>query len=262
MKSELSGKVALVTGAGSGIGQGAAVRLAQAGAKVAVIGRRPERLETTVAQIAEAGSEGRAIRCDVGVEEDVRAAYAEIESCWGRVDIVVANAGINGVWAKLEELELEAWNATIQANLTGTFLTVKHGVEPMRRSGGGSVIIVSSINGNRSFNLRGSTAYSTSKAGQVAFAKIVAPELALQGIRVNVVCPGSVQTSIGENTEIRENLKVLYQRRDPINRVPITKGKPAMPLQAGDLIAFLASDRASHIAGTEIYFDGAESLVC
>jgi len=262
MERELSGKVAMVTGAGSGIGQGAAIRLAEAGAKVAVLGRRPERLEPTVAQIAEAGSKGCAIRCDVGVEEDVRAAYAEIESRWGQLDIVVANAGINGVWAKLEELDLEEWNATIQANLTGTFLTVKHCVEPLRRNGGGSVIIVSSINGNRCFNLRGTTAYSTSKAGQVGFAKIVAPELALEGIRVNVICPGSVKTSIGETTQVKGDLKVGYRGTNPETRVPITKGQPATALQAGDLITFLASDRSSHVAGTEIYLDGAESLVC
>jgi len=262
MNQELEGKVAIVTGAGSGIGQGAAVRLAEAGAKVAVLGRRPERLEPTVAQIAEAGSEGCALKCDVGVEEEIRNAYSEIEKRWGRLDIVVANAGINGVWAKLEELDLEEWNATIQANLTGTFLTVKHAVEPLRRSGGGSVIIVSSINGNRCFNLRGTTAYSTSKAGQVAFAKIVAPELALQGIRVNVICPGSVKTSIGESTQVKGDLKVGYRQANPATRVPITQGQAATPLQCGDLIAYLASDRASHIAGTEIYLDGAESLVC
>lgn len=262
MNQELAGKVAVVTGAGSGIGQGAAIRLAEAGAKVAVLGRRPERLEPTVQQISEAGSEGCAIRCDVGIEDDVRDAYAEIERRWQQIDIVVANAGINGVWAKLDELELEEWNATMQANLTGTFLTVKHAVRPLRKAGGGSVIIVSSINGNRCFNLRGTTAYSTSKAGQVAFAKIVAPELALERIRVNVICPGSVQSSIGESTEVKGDLKVMYRPVNPDTRVPLSQGKAAAATQVGDLIQFLASDRSSHLAGSEIYIDGAESLVC
>jgi len=261
MNRELTGKVAFVTGAGSGIGQGAALRLAEAGAKVAILGRRPERLEPTVAEIEKKGGEAYAIRCDVGIESDVQEAYAEAESRWDRVDIVVANAGINGVWAKLDELDLDEWNATIQANLTGTFLTVKHAVRPLRKVGGGSVIIVSSINGNRCFNLRGTTAYSTSKAGQVAFAKIVAPELALEKIRVNVICPGSVKTSIGESTHVKGDLEVLYHPNDPKTRVPVTQGAAASTSQVGDLVQFLASDRSSHIAGTEIYIDGAESLI-
>jgi NAD(P)-dependent dehydrogenase (short-subunit alcohol dehydrogenase family) len=173
---------------------------------------------------------------------------------------VVANAGINGVWAPLEDLTLEEWERTLTINLTGTFLTVKHAV-PYLKQQGGSVIVVSSVNGTRIFSNTGATAYSCSKAGQVAFTKMVALELAKYGIRVNAVCPGWVESELEDNTE-RRNLEgirvpILY----PEGRIPLTGGRPGTSEQVAQLVLFLASDASSHITGTEVWIDGAESLL-
>ena len=113
---------------------------------------------------------------------------------WGRLDVVFANAGVNGVWAPIEELEPEEWR-TIDINLSGTFFTVKYAVPHLKKRGG-SVIITSSVNGTRIFSNTGATAYSCSKAAQVAFAKMVALELAPRKVRVNVICPGAIETKI------------------------------------------------------------------
>lgn len=123
----------------------------------------------------------------------------------GTLGCCFANAGINGVWASIEELTPEDWNKTININLTGTFLTVKYAV-PYLKKQGGCVIITSSVNGTRIFSNTGATAYSSTKAAQVAFAKMVALELAKDRIRVNVICPGAIATNIDENTD-RQDLE-------------------------------------------------------
>ena len=138
---------------------------------------------------------------------------------------LVANAGINGVWAPLDQLDVCEWDATLKTNLRGTFLTVKEAL-PLLRPHGGSVAIVSSINGTRIFSNSGATAYSCSKAAQVAFAKMVALELAKDRIRVNVVCPGAITTRIDDST-VRRDLDDLHLPVDfPEGNVPLTGGGP------------------------------------
>jgi NAD(P)-dependent dehydrogenase (short-subunit alcohol dehydrogenase family) len=174
---------------------------------------------------------------------------------------VVANAGINGVWAPLEELTAQDWTRTISVNLTGTFLTVKHALPLLRSAGGGSVVITSSVNGTRMFSNSGASAYSASKAGQVAFAKSVAVELARDHIRVNVICPGSIDTEIGDNTEQRHTDHLRPPVEFPQGQIPLTGESPGTSGQVADLIAFLSSDAAGHITGTEVWIDGAQSLL-
>lgn len=260
MKVDLEGKVALVTGAGSGIGRASAIALAQAGAKVAVLSRTREELEETVRQVEATGSEGMVLEADISQPEEMQAAIATLEEKWSRLDIVFANAGINGLWAPIEELTPEAWQKTIDVNLTGTFLTIKYAV-PLLKVQGGSVTVTSSVNGTRIFSHSGATAYSSSKAGQVALAKMLALELAADKIRVNVICPGAVVTEIGENTEQKD----LEEAREPVHfpagQIPLTDGEPATAEQVADLVLFLSSAAASHITGTEIWIDGAESLL-
>lgn len=129
------------------------------------------------------------------------------------------------------------------------------------KQAGGSVIITSSINGSRKFSGLGMSAYSASKAGQAAFAKMAALELARYKIRVNVICPGAIETSIGENTEHTKQLdKIRIPVVYPEGSQPLEHG-PGRPEQVADLVLFLASDRSSHISGTEIYIDGAETLL-
>ena len=257
---QLGDKVALITGAGSGIGKAAAVLLAKEGAKIAALGRTEDELNEVVAQIQQAGGEAMPVVADISETEEMQQAVQQVINQWGRLDIVFANAGINGVWAPIEELEPEEWDKTIKVNLKGTFLTVKYAVPHLKKQGG-SVIITSSVNGTRMFSNSGATAYSCTKAAQVAFTKMVALELAKHRIRVNVICPGAIETNIDQSTERRS----LEQAREPVEypagKIPLTDGKPGSSEQVAELVLFLASDASSLISGTEMWIDGAESLL-
>ena len=178
----------------------------------------------------------------------------------GRIDIVFANAGINGVWAPIEELEPEEWDRTLGINLKGTFLAVKYAV-PYLKKQGGSVIVTSSVNGTRIFSNTGATAYSASKAAQVAFTKMVALEMAKHRIRVNVVCPGAIETNIEESTEKRNLEEAKEPVEFPEGEIPLTDGEPGKADQVAQLVLFLASDASNLISGTEIWIDGTQSLL-
>ena len=256
---QLDGKVALITGAGSGIGKAAALLLAREGAKVAALDLKVEDAQATVDEIEGAGGTARAVAADVSQPEQVQQAVRQTVDAWGRLDIVFANAGINGVWAPLEELTPEDWDQTLGINLKGTFLTVKYAV-PHLKQRGGSVIITASVNGTRIFSNTGATAYSCSKAGQVAFAKMTALELAGDKVRVNVICPGAIETNIAESTEQRNLDEVRVPVEYPEGSHPL-EGQPGTADQVARLVLFLASDDSSHISGTEIWIDGAESLL-
>lgn len=257
---QLTDKVALVTGAGSGIGKAAAQLMAKEGARVALLGRSEEELEKTLAEIEGNGGAAIPVVADISQPEQMQQATRQIIDQWGRLDIIFANAGINGVWASLEELAPEEWDKTININLKGTFLTVKYAV-PYLKQQGGSVIITSSVNGTRVFSNTGATAYSCSKAAQVAFTKMVALELAEHRIRVNVICPGAIETNIDENTERRDLEEIQEPVEFPEGKIPLTDGKPGTSEQVAQLVLFLASDASSHITGTEVWIDGGESLL-
>jgi NAD(P)-dependent dehydrogenase (short-subunit alcohol dehydrogenase family) len=256
----LNGRVALVTGAGSGIGEAAAKKLATAGARVAALGRSDDELRDVVKWIKDQGCEAMAVIADISDAAGMEQAYAQVEKEWGRLDIVFANAGINGVWSPIEELTPEEWNQTIAINLTGTFYTIKYAAPLLKRQGG-AIIVTASVNGTRIFSNTGATAYSTSKAGQVAMTKMLALELAPHKVRVNVICPGAIETNIDQNTERRNLEEVQIPVEFPESNQPLTGGEPGRAGQVGDLVLFLASDMASHITGTEIWIDGAESLI-
>jgi NAD(P)-dependent dehydrogenase (short-subunit alcohol dehydrogenase family) len=190
----------------------------------------------------------------------MQSAIKQIIDRWERLDIVFANAGINGVWAPIEDLTYDDWNYTINNNLTGTFLTIKYAV-PYLKKKGGSVIVTSSVNGNRIFSNTGATAYSVTKAGQVAMTKMLAVELGKHKIRVNVICPGAIKTEIQDNTTQKNIEKEKEPVEFPEGKIPLTRGEPGEAEQVAKLVLFLASDNSSHISGTEIYIDGAESLL-
>jgi NAD(P)-dependent dehydrogenase (short-subunit alcohol dehydrogenase family) len=257
---ELRGKVALITGAGSGIGEAAARLFAREGAKVAALGRTADELQATVDRINGEGGEAMTVLADIAQADQMERAIGEVQAKWGRLDVVFANAGINGVWAPLEELTPEEWDRTININLRGTFLTVKYAI-PLLKKQGGSVIITSSVNGTRIFSNTGATAYSCTKAAQVAFTQMAALELAKHRIRVNVVCPGAITTEIDENTQHRNIEKEKEPVEFPAGEIPLTRGKPGTSEQVAHLALFLASDRSGHITGTPIWIDGAESLL-
>lgn len=252
-------KVAFISGGGSGIGEAAATVLARRGARVALAGRTPDELVEVAEAIGREGGTAITVTCDVSDEESVRSAIASTVEKWGRLDVVVANAGVNGTWAGIDELSVDDFRSTLEINLVGTFTTIKYAVPQLRRVGG-SVIITSSVNGTRMFSNSGASAYSSSKAGQVALAKMLAVELGPDHIRVNVICPGAITTEISDNTDA-ENSDVKIPVEYPEGNIPLTGGQPGSAAQVAELIAFLASDEASHISGTEIWIDGAQSLL-
>lgn len=255
-----AGKVALITGGASGLGWGAAKVLAERGARVALLGRTESSLDKAVAKLQAKGYEALGVTADVSRADEMKKALEEVEERWGRLDILFANAGINGVWAPLEELTEEEWAQTIHINLTGTFLTIKSCLRMLKKQGG-SIVITSSVNGTRMFSNTGASAYATSKAGQVALAKMLALELAPAKIRVNVICPGWIESEIDDNTEKRDLEKVATPVEFPEGTVPLKRGRPGKAEEVGNLVAFLSSDLASHITGTEVWVDGAQSLL-
>ena len=257
---DLSGKVAFVTGGGSGIGRAACLRFAAAGAAVAVVDRRPEPAEATVAAIAAAGGQAVALPADVGDEEAIRGALAATVARFGRLDAVFANAGINGMRAPLDELTIEEWRATLDTNLTGTFLTLKQSIPHLRAGGGGAIVVTASLNGTEVFSAAGFAAYSTSKAGQVALAKMAAFELARWDIRVNVVLPGSIATNIEERTARRNLDRIPYAVAMPEHYPPLY-GRRGTPEEVAELVFFLCSDAARYITGAVVPVDGAVALV-
>ena len=258
----LSDRVAVVTGGGSGIGRAAAIRLARAGARVALVGRELSDLQSVVQSIVSEGRDAVPLQADVASPPQVEQAMATTVERWGRLDVVFANAGINGVWAPLDELKPEEWDKTIAINLKGTFLTVHYAVPHLKRNGaaGGSILITSSVNGTRTFSNPGASAYSTSKAGQVAFMKMAALELGRHRIRVNAVCPGKIHTNIEESTKKRHTEKLKMKVELPEGS-PAVDGGQGEPEEVADTCLFLASEMSRHVSGVEIFVDGGASLL-
>ncbi|MCJ8010730.1 SDR family oxidoreductase [Paenibacillus sp. KQZ6P-2] len=260
-KLRFSGKTAIVTGAGSGIGKATAIKMAKEGANVALFDLKDDRTAETEKEI-NAIRPGAARAFDVDTADSARMEKAVLETAelFGSIDVVFANAGINGVLSPIEDMELEDWQHTLSVNLNGTFLTVKYTIPHLKKQGG-SIIINSSINGNATFTSFGMSAYSTTKAGQVAFTKMAALELAKSKIRVNAICPGAISTNIDQSTVKTDELKEIV--------IPIQFPEGSQPLECGpgsaenvaDLVAFLGSDESSHITGAQIVIDGAESLL-
>lgn len=256
----LSKKIALVTGAGSGIGRAAAVLLAREGARVALLGRTSGELEKVRAEIEKAGGEACVICADVSHASAMDDAVSRIKDTWGGLHIVVANAGINGLWAPLEEITPDEWDRTLSINLRGTYLTVRASLPLLKREGG-AIVVVSSVNGTRMFSNTGASAYATSKAGQLAFARMMALELAPHRIRINTVCPGAIETEIDDNTEQRDLDTIRTPVEFPEGQVPLTHGAPGTAHQVAQLISFLVGDASGHITGAEVFVDGAQSLL-
>lgn len=260
MNTDLTGKVALVTGGGSGIGEAACHALARAGAAVAVVDLRPGPADAVTGAITAGGGRAIAIAADVTDEAAVGAAVRRAVADLGGLQIVFANAGINGMQTPIEELTLAEWRATIDTNLTGTFLTVKHSIPHLRAAGGGAIVITASVNGTRLFSAPGYSAYSTSKAGQAAFARMAAAELARWDIRVNTIIPGAIRTNIDERTYRRNLEAVTYDIRMP-EKFPPLGGRVADPAEVADLVLYLVSDASRYVTGTEVVIDAGMTLL-
>lgn len=256
----LDGKVAFITGGASGIGAGAARRFAQEGARVMLADLQEDEGEKLRDEIAAKGGQAAYVACDVSDADSVSNAITQTVEQFGRLDIVFANAGINGVWAPVEEITPEEWDKTLDINLKGTFLTVHFAVPHLRDAGGGSILITSSVNGTRTFSNPGASAYSSSKAAQVAFMKMMALELGRDNIRCNAICPGAIDTNIDQRTEQRNTEDIGIE-------IELPKGSPALnegqgePIDVADTCLFLASDLSRDVSGVELFVDGGASLL-
>ncbi|HEX6887334.1 MAG TPA: SDR family NAD(P)-dependent oxidoreductase [Candidatus Nanopelagicales bacterium] len=256
----LQDRVALVTGATSGIGAATARRFAREGAAVVLVARNEHDGTALADQLQAAGHAALFARADVADPGELEAAISAGVARFGRLDVVVANAGINGVWAPVEELAPEEWAATLATNLTGTFLTVHFAVPHLRRAGSGSIIVMSSVNGTRTFSNPGTSAYASTKAAQVAFAKVVALELGRDGIRCNAVCPGAIDTNIEQSTHPRHTEQIGIEVELPSGS-PAVDGGQGDADEVADVCLFLASDLSRHVSGVELFVDGGASLL-
>ncbi len=252
--------VTIITGAGSGIGRATAELLAATGHRLVLFDRDKNGLSETREALV-TGAEAITIAGDVSDEADVGEMIQKTEDHFGRLDAVVANAGINGVWAPIEDLSPCEWDETIRINLRGTFLTLHKAVPLLKSAGGGAIVIVSSINGVRTFTNPGATAYSATKAAQVAMAQQLALELGKHRIRANVVCPGAVDTNIVAGSEIRNRAETEVPVIWPQGSIPLTDGKPGQAIDVARVIRFLLSAEASQMTGSPVFVDGGQGLL-
>lgn len=254
-------KVALVTGAGSGIGRASAIELARSGFAVGLLGRTPSELEEVAKLLRDSDANVERLDADISKEDEMSAAVLKLIDRFGRLDAVVANASINGTWAPIEDIAAEEWDQTIAVNLRGTYLTLRFTVPHLKRGDGGSIVVVSSINGTRTFTSPGATAYSATKAAQLAMVQQLALELGRHRIRVNAVCPGAIETNIDDSTTVRAEEETLIPVVWPEGQVPLTGGRSGKAEDVAHLIAFLVGDASSHITGTPIWIDGGQGLL-
>jgi NAD(P)-dependent dehydrogenase (short-subunit alcohol dehydrogenase family) len=248
MSEQFSQKVALITGAASGIGRSTALAFGQEGAQVIVSDVSVEGGEETVQMIKDAGGEAHFVWADVSNEGDVAALVQTAVETYGRLDIGINNAGIGSNWKRLADYELEDWNRVIAVNLSGVFHCMLHELKQMLQQGNGAIVNVASIAGLR--GLANSSAYTASKHGVVGLTKSAALEYATQNIRINAVCPVFTRTPLFEALfDVNPTYEERIKKNIPMRRY----GKPEEIAQA---ILWLCSDTADFVTGHALPLDG------
>jgi NAD(P)-dependent dehydrogenase (short-subunit alcohol dehydrogenase family) len=250
MMGLLSGKVAVITGAGSGIGRASALKFAHEGARL-VIGDRADSIHETARLVQAAGGEAVAQQMDAGLESDVAAMVAAARETFGRIDIAFANAGVSGGLPGVFDEVPEAFAELLRINLIGPWLMVKHAGKAIWDQGaGGSIILTASVAGIRSG--AGGPAYSASKAGVINLAAVSAQQLTGTGVRVNAICPGLTETGMTKPTFDYARAKEVTHKLGQLN--PLKRA--AQPEELANVALFLASDMASYVNGQAIAVDG------
>ena len=251
---DLDGRVAIVTGGGAlddGIGNGraAAILLAEAGARVVVVDRKPELAARTVEMIEAGGGQAIPVAADVTAEDGCAAVVAAALDAYGRVDVLDNNVGI-GSRGSVVATEPDQWERVMTVNVTSMYLMARHAIPPMAEGGGGAIVNVSSISALRP---RGLTAYSTSKGAVIALTRAMAVDHAPSGIRVNCVAPGPVYTPMVAGRGMSDELRERRRAASPL-------GIEGTGWDIGNAVVFLASDRARYITGQTLVVDGGVTL--
>lgn len=250
---DLTNKVALVTGASSGIGRASAIALANQGAKIAVAARRMDKLESLVAEIKSLGHEALAISMDVTKKSDIEQAVAQTVKTFGRLDILLNNAGV-AEFASFLDMTEEQWDKTIDTNLKGYFFVAQAAAREMAKNtpptGGGRIIMISSIaSAGAGVGFPQIAQYCASKAGVIGLTEALADELAPLGILVNAIGPGVIESEMTEGM-----LKDPAQAKALLSRAPLKRaGKPE---EIAAAVVYFASDEASYTTGATLYVDG------
>jgi NAD(P)-dependent dehydrogenase (short-subunit alcohol dehydrogenase family) len=249
----LEGKRAVITGAAMGMGRAAAVRFAQEGARVGLVDLNEDDARETAAAVRSVGGEALVLPADVTKEDEVAAAVERAAAEWGGLDVVVANAGVElaGEDDRADRLELSVWQRTIDVNLTGIFLTCKHGIRALLASGGGAVVCTASPTGLYGC-APGYDAYSASKGGVYGLIRVMAADYAADGIRVNGVIPGYTKTPM-------TNWVTPEQEEKLVSTIPL--GRPGRPEEVAAVMAFLASDETPYVTGAVWAADGGMTAI-
>ncbi|WP_137817792.1 SDR family oxidoreductase [Pseudomonas sp. 2FG] len=248
----LTGKVAIVTGASSGIGLATAKLFAEEGAKVVVAARRDAELAKLVAEIGAAGGEAVALAGDVQSEDFAKALVALAVGRFGRLDIAFNNAGTLGEQAPTTEVSEKGWTETLAINLTSAFLGAKHQIPEMIKQGGGSIIFTSTFVGY-SFAFPGVAAYAASKSGLIGLTQALAAEYGPQGVRVNSILPGAVDTPMYRDMNDTAESQAFITNLHALKRV-------AKPEELARSVLYLASDDSAFVTGTASLVDGGASI--
>jgi NAD(P)-dependent dehydrogenase (short-subunit alcohol dehydrogenase family) len=248
MAGILDGKVALITGAGSGIGRATARIFAREGARLVLADVVEAGGNETLQMTKEAGAEGIFVKCDVANEADVAATVARAITQYGRLDCAFNNAGIGGAGRLTHEYSLAEWNRVIAINLTGVWLCMRAEIEQMLKQKSGVIVNTSSIMG-----LTGAIrvpAYTAAKHGVAGLTKAAALEYARHGLRINAVCPAPIYTPMLMGAfDKRPDMEERYARSEPMKRI-------GQPEEVGEAVAWLCSDRASYVTGLPMPVDG------